>query len=417
MKVLLVCAGNICRSPMAEALFRHHAAFHASLSDVEVTSAGVLGLDDCQASPAAITVMHEDYGLDLDRHRARGLDAVADADLILALDHRVLGRFRDRWPDRDAELLGTWAGFGDDEVIDPHGGTLDEHRHAARHIDRLVTAAVARLSRERSRFDLDAYLARIGHARPRRTDRNTLASLHERHVTTIAFENLDIQMGLPIRLELAHLQEKIVGHRRGGYCFEQNTIFLHALRALGFDVMACEARVHADSGRVLPRTHMTLVVTVQNQRYLCDVGFGADGPLAPVAWDGAEHTQSLWTYRLAPRGATYALQVRRDGTWHDLYVTTPEQRYPADFEMANWHTSTFPTSPFVTSLTAQRSTTDTRNILRNLTLTTIDARGTRTRDITRGDLLPLLRDVMGIDVPADARFRALDAGGASTSCA
>ncbi|MBV9415597.1 MAG: arylamine N-acetyltransferase, partial [Solirubrobacterales bacterium] len=66
-------------------------------------------------------------------------------------------------------------------------------------------------------FDLDAYLARIGIC-----DRPGLASVHRAHVTSIPFENLDPRRGIPVSLELADLERKLVYQRRGGYCFEQN---------------------------------------------------------------------------------------------------------------------------------------------------------------------------------------------------
>ena len=90
-------------------------------------------------------------------------------------------------------------------------------------------------------IDLPAYLRRIGHAGPIVPDGATLRALHRAHALAIPFENLDVQARLPVRLDLASLQQKLVNRRRGGYCFEQNTLFQHVLEALGFGVRACEA--------------------------------------------------------------------------------------------------------------------------------------------------------------------------------
>jgi N-hydroxyarylamine O-acetyltransferase len=102
------------------------------------------------------------------------------------------------------------------------------------------------------------------------------------------------------------------------------------------------------------------------------------------------------------------LQLDRKRRWVDLYAFVAEPRYPVDFEMANWYTSTWPDSRFVRTLTAQRSAPDARFVLRNLTLSIEDASGPRSRTISREALVPTLRETFGLDVPLDARFRALD---------
>lgn len=83
-------------------------------------------------------------------------------------------------------------------------------------------------------IDLDAYFARIGWAGARAPTREVLAGLCLRHTASIPFENLDILLDRPIRLDLARLAEKLVTGKRGGYCFEQNALFQAVLVALGF---------------------------------------------------------------------------------------------------------------------------------------------------------------------------------------
>jgi N-hydroxyarylamine O-acetyltransferase len=258
-------------------------------------------------------------------------------------------------------------------------------------------------------FDLAAYLARIGVPGPAAPDLETLRALHLAHVTHIPFENLDIHLGRPIRLDLASLQAKLVSQRRGGYCFEQNSLFQHALLALGFDVDACEARVRSDAaGAVRPRTHMVLVVRLQEDDWLCDVGFGAGSLLHPLLIDGEEHLQFGRHLRVVVEESALVLQSRAAHEWFDEYVFDPEPVHPIDFEVGNWFTSTHPDSRFVTTVTAQRVFPDARHVLRQLTYTVMRGSDVETREIDRSDLPRLLREVFEIDVPDDVRLKGLD---------
>lgn len=257
-------------------------------------------------------------------------------------------------------------------------------------------------------LNLNAYLTRIEHGGRVAADLSTLRALHSAHVSHIPFENLDIQMGLPIRLDLEALQAKMVERRRGGYCFEQNTLFLHVLQTMGFHVIPCEARVRQGATRVRPRTHMVLLASIGDQPWLCDVGFGGDGLLEPLAMDGAEHEQFGRTFRIVRHGALHVLRAESVDGCEDLYDFVPEGRYPIDFEMANWFTSTYPESPFVKTLTVQSASAEARCILRNLSYTVVRGHVAETREIPRKDLIPLLRASFSLDVPEGSRFRALD---------
>ncbi len=251
-------------------------------------------------------------------------------------------------------------------------------------------------------LDLSAYLLRIGVRGELRPDLETLRALHLGHATSIPFENLDIQMGLPIPLDLASLQAKLVRQRRGGYCFEQNTLFLAVLKAVGFEVIACEARVRLGTPEVLPRTHMMLVVRMGEGYLLCDVGFGGEGLLLPVPLDGAVHTQFQNAYRVHPDSGLQVLQSLHHGRWGDLYAFQPEPRFPVDFAVANHYTSTHPESRFVTTLTAQLPGTSVRRILRNRTYTELSGDHLVAREV-----VDTLRQAFGIIVPEGAVFRAL----------
>ncbi len=259
-----------------------------------------------------------------------------------------------------------------------------------------------------SELNLGAYLRRLNLEDPPKADLAGLRTVHFAHATTIPFENLDIQMGLPLRLDLASLQGKLVQRRRGGYCFEHNTLFQTVLGALGFEVMACEARVRLGAPVLLPRTHMLLQVRLEGADWLADVGFGGEGLLHPVLMDGEPHAQFLNTYRVVAAEGQRVLQSFHGGAWEDLYAFVPEPRFPIDFEMANHYTSTHPESRFLKTLTAQLPGPDVRRILRNRAYAELRGEVVEGREVADAELLPLLRETFGIDVPEGARFRALE---------
>jgi N-hydroxyarylamine O-acetyltransferase len=259
-------------------------------------------------------------------------------------------------------------------------------------------------------LDLEAYFRRVGYAGPREVGPAVLAALTEAHASTIPFENLDILLGKRILLDLASLQAKLVSGRRGGYCFEQNTLFSAVLRLLGFRVTPLAARVRsgAPAGAVRPRTHMLLAVDLPDGRYLADVGFGGDGPLRPLRLAAGEETMAgLSRFRLRREGPVWVLEGDPGDGWRDLYAFTEEPQEPVDFEVANWFTSTWPTSPFVTGLVAQRQTPRLRAMLRDRELTLRDGEGVRTETIgDAGRLVDVLGERFGLSFPPGTRFSA-----------
>jgi N-hydroxyarylamine O-acetyltransferase len=256
-------------------------------------------------------------------------------------------------------------------------------------------------------LNLEAYFERIGSTGPHEVSLETLAALHAAHLASIPFENVDVLLGRRIRLDLASLQEKLVDRRRGGYCFEQNSLFAAVLRDLGFRVTTLEARVRPPGAtRTLPRTHMVLRVDLADRAVLADVGFGGDGPLRPVDLGGEISEQGGSAYRIIEEGTVKVLQIGGRDDWRDLYAFTLGEALPVDFEVANHYTSTWPESPFVTTLTAQLSLPDERRILRGRTLIVRRAGQETTREIDEGDLIFLLHESFGIELPHDTNLAA-----------
>ena len=264
-----------------------------------------------------------------------------------------------------------------------------------------------------STVDLAAYFERIAFAGDTAPSRATLEALHLAHATHIPFENLDILLGRPIRLDLASLQAKLVHGRRGGYCFEQNRLFAAVLDSLGFAVTTLAARVRFRASAIRPRTHMLLRVDVDGVPLLADVGFGIFGLLMPIALrDPGESRQFAWTHRIARDAGLYVLQLKSAGAWTDLYAFTLERQYPEDYEMANHYTSTHPSSNFVRGPIAQRSTADLRRMLRDGAYSEYRGETSTQRIISDEDeLLDVLADEFELCFPKGTRFRAPVASG------
>jgi N-hydroxyarylamine O-acetyltransferase len=170
---------------------------------------------------------------------------------------------------------------------------------------------------------LDAYFERIGFAGPVAPTLETLEALHALHPAAIPFENLNSLLGLPVRLDQASLNRKLLAEQRGGYCFEHNLMFLGVLRELGF-----EARGHLAGllwgGRPvdeLTPDHMTITVDIAGTTYLADVGFGGLMQTAPlVLRTGVEQQTPLGTYRLSGEDPALRLEFRQhEGQWRPVY--------------------------------------------------------------------------------------------------
>jgi N-hydroxyarylamine O-acetyltransferase len=238
------------------------------------------------------------------------------------------------------------------------------------------------------------------------TTREGLATLHEAHVAAIPFENLDILLGKPILLDLPSLRRKLVDGRRGGYCFEQNTLFQAALQRLGFRVTSLAARVRAGSDAVRPRTHMVLRVDLGDGPVIADVGFGGDGFVRPLPLAASTETWEGQTgFRLLRTDDGFVLQTSQAGRWTDLYVFTLEPQHPVDYDMANHFTSTYPQSPFRNNLTAQRSWPGRRLILRNRDLVRREGDKVTATTIEGPEhLLEVLDRDFGLAFPSGTRF-------------
>jgi N-hydroxyarylamine O-acetyltransferase len=92
-------------------------------------------------------------------------------------------------------------------------------------------------------LDLEAYFRRIGFTGDPVPTLAVLCDIQLRHALTIPWEDLNILLRWPIKLDLASLTQKLLYDHRGGYCFEQNTLLQAVLETIGFEVTPLQARV------------------------------------------------------------------------------------------------------------------------------------------------------------------------------
>lgn len=196
-------------------------------------------------------------------------------------------------------------------------------------------------------MDVDAYLDRIAAERPATVDAAALRELHERHLAAVPFENLDVILGVPIELTDDGVLGKVVGRRRGGYCYELNGAFALLLRALGFEVSLLSAAVYGPRGLGPPFDHLALRVDLA-EPWLVDVGFGRHS-IHPLRLDSrADQADPGGTFRLVDvdRGDAGGgdLDVVKDGD--PQYRLEARPRALADFAPTSWWQQTWPGSHF-----------------------------------------------------------------------
>ena len=263
-------------------------------------------------------------------------------------------------------------------------------------------------------LDLDAYFARIGYSGARAPTLAVLAEIQRRHVYSIPFENLDIHLGRPIRIDLPSITQKLIAGKRGGYCFEQNTLLRAALRALGFKVTSLIGRVRwlvpVDEETAL--THMLLMVEIEGERWLADVGFGSGSLTAPLRIDTEEPQPTPHEpRRIIQREGVYIQQSNMPGEWTDVYHFTLRPAPDVDFQVGNWYTSTFPQSRFRLNLSIARADEGLRYSLLNREFTSRykDGRVEKRQVSSPEELLGILSRYFHLEFPVGTRFEAPNA--------
>jgi N-hydroxyarylamine O-acetyltransferase len=242
-------------------------------------------------------------------------------------------------------------------------------------IDRETELKPRQLTQYFERIELPTHLQnerRLG-----RLDSELLRAIVKGHITHIPFENLSLvhpkakeQDGNKVSLDLQSVFDKLVTRKRGGYCFEQNTLIAAVLTTMGFRCYTTAARSVPDGKPQASRQiglngldHQVVLVSLEKRDYVVDVGFGAQSPKEPILMtesslerfknkgkgdhrlrrghlgvkkgpqDRREAQKEGWYMQRLPKG---------DQNWTDIYFFFEHEFLPKDFEVANYFWSENP---------------------------------------------------------------------------
>ncbi len=194
--------------------------------------------------------------------------------------------------------------------------------------------------------DVERYLRRIDYHGSLEPTADTLRGLHEAHLLAVPFENLDIHLGRPIRLDEEAIVTKIVARRRGGFCYELNGAFAALLRALRFPVTMLSAGVARAEGGFGPEFDHLLLIVQLGEPWLADVGFG-DSFRAPLRLvEDVEQHEGARAFRLTRDGERWTMLQRDEAAWQPRHSFTLQPRLHADFAGMCRHHQTSPDSSF-----------------------------------------------------------------------
>lgn len=208
-------------------------------------------------------------------------------------------------------------------------------------------------------------------------------------------------MGRTLLLDEAHIFDKLVTRRRGGWCFEMNGLFAWALRELGFEVRLLGATVERVGSSVRKTDHLALLVTL-DKPYLCDVGFG-DGVLGPLPLRAGHYRQGFLEYELTcettREGETWRFHNQPHGAARG-YGFSLEPRELADFTGVCHTLQTSPESGFVRVTVCERHHADGYSVLRGVVLQEVTADGIHERVLGGADDFDrVLQDRFGLVLP------------------
>ncbi len=256
-------------------------------------------------------------------------------------------------------------------------------------------------------MDPRRYLKRIGAVGDFAADTKNLQLLQRGHMLSVAFENIDIYFGIPVEFSVESFYRKIVTRRRGGYCYELNGLFHWLLLSLGYDAFLVSCLVHDKKGFITEFEHMAIIVDVEGNKLLVDVGFG-DSSLSPVLLEpGKIQHDGLNEYRIVDDvivdgKRSFGLEKfsRQTSAFAVQYYFTLERRTLDYYIMMHEFQEVVPAAHYKRSLICSRPTDDGRiSIINNRLIETRDRLKKVSVIESMAERDRLLGELFGIEVP------------------
>jgi N-hydroxyarylamine O-acetyltransferase len=246
------------------------------------------------------------------------------------------------------------------------------------------------------------YLKRLNYTGPVRADIETLRGLQIAHLKNIPFENLDIGLERKIDLNESALWNKIILHKRGGFCYELNGLFAWLLKQIGYQVSYLNARDYheEDDNFGIDFDHLALLVNIPNSSmpWLVDVGWGDTFTQPLNIDDSTEQVQGLRGYRVEPFRNGYQIWQRNyDGTCerHYFFDLTPHH-FPDEYLSTCQYHQTSPKSIFTQRRIISRLTEDGRISLDDHKLIITSNGNKVTHEIKESERASLLKEHFGV---------------------
>jgi N-hydroxyarylamine O-acetyltransferase len=234
--------------------------------------------------------------------------------------------------------------------------------------------------------DLASYLQRIGLPTAGGATAATLRAVHAAHAGTIPFENLDIHLGREVSNDPEVIFDKLVRRQRGGYCFEQNALLASMLTALGFRTRLVLGRVTYGATTPRPRGHLAVLVELDGQRWLADVGFGGYGLIEPVPLvPDAPQAAGGEVYQFSAQDGGWELAMQVPEGWKPLYWFDEAPCYPVDVAIVNFYHAHCAESMFYQNRVVARAEPGLRRLLTNEEFKTIRHGVVQTRRLADED--------------------------------
>jgi N-hydroxyarylamine O-acetyltransferase len=247
-------------------------------------------------------------------------------------------------------------------------------------------------------FELQSYLSRIGYQGEAKVNMATVTSMMRCQLFSVPFENLDVQAGKVVSMVPEEIVEKILGRNRGGFCFELNGLFAMALQALGipYQFVAARPMLYPEKR---PKTHMAIVLSMNGEKWLCDLGFGSYGIRAPMRLSqlDVEVKQDNDSFMLSKNSdGELVLKALVEGVWANQFAFDLSAQDWVDFVPANYFSCTHPEAIFVRKLIIVLHNPAGRKIFSGHTLKIVENGKVEVQTVAPEDINSVLLNQFGL---------------------